>query len=171
MGKQNKKNIWIDGRFGLQKTTKLMGSEFISESGFMMHVCLSQWETQRWRNRFNKKQVAPVTSEWSRRVIYTNVTYFLVSQEHLIFQFIHIQRLHMLIVHLPKHWFHMVLETGYKHLCHQMKSVSECSPQLNKSSDLIDSMLSLKHALQDMLDMEKKILVMLCNTERWASCC
>lgn len=34
---------------------------------------------------------------------------------------------YLLMVHLPKHWFHMVLETGYEHLCHQMKSVFECS--------------------------------------------
>lgn len=44
-----------------------------------------------------------------------------------IYIYIHVQCLYMLIVHLPKHWFHMVLETGYKHLFHQMKSVSECS--------------------------------------------
>lgn len=36
----------------------------------------------------------------------------------------------MPIVHPPKHWFHMVLETRYKHLRHQMKSASECSKQV-----------------------------------------
>lgn len=41
--------------------------------------------------------------------------------------FIHVQSVYMLKIHLPEHWFHMVLETGYKHLRKQMKSVSERS--------------------------------------------
>lgn len=99
-------------------------------------------------------------------VIYTNVTYFLPLKEHLIFQFIHVQRLYMQIVHFPKHWFHMVLETGYKHLRHQMKSVSECS-LLNKSSVVIGSASRLKRAIQDTLDREKKILGIV-NMDWWA---
>lgn len=35
------------------------------------------------------------------------------------------------MVHPPKHWFHMVLETRYKHLRHQMKSASECSKRVH----------------------------------------
>lgn len=57
--------------------------------------------------------------------MHTDVTYFLSCQQLLIVHFIHVQHLYMLRVHLPKHWFHMVLETGYKHLRHQMESVSE----------------------------------------------
>lgn len=45
----------------------------------------------------------------------------------------HVQHHYMLRVHLPKHWFHMVLETGYKHLRHQMKSVSERRKWLGNS--------------------------------------
>lgn len=83
------------------------------------------------------------------------------QEEHIIFQFIHVPCLHALIVHLPEHWFHMVLETGYKHLRHQMKSVSECSPLVYSTSP------RLKPAVQYMLDTEKGMLDIV---ERNVSC-
>lgn len=99
---------------------------------------------------YNEKQDSSCHefSGWSStgsRVIYTNMTYFFGSwEEHIIFQFyIHVQRLYTLIVHLPEHWFHMVLETGYKHLRHHMKSVSECSHLLNNSTCCLQKKLIL----------------------------
>lgn len=56
------------------------------------------------------------------RAIHTNLTYF---HKH-----VHEEWLDPRLIHLPKHWFHVVLETRYKHLRHQMKSVSECSKQV-----------------------------------------
>lgn len=59
------------------------------------------------KKRFNKKQDSScnqlVNEAGGHSNAYKCDLLFLALQEHLIFQFIHVQRLYMLIVHLPKH--------------------------------------------------------------------
>lgn len=70
------------------------------------------------------------------RVIHTNLTYFCKNVSCF-----HVQCLYMLIVRPPKHWFHMVLETRYKHLRHQKKSVSECSKRVHLTNTRLKTVL------------------------------
>lgn len=71
------------------------------------------------------------------KVIHANLTYFLKN--------VSVYSCRM-SVHAdsppPKHWFHMVLETRYKHLCHQMKSVSECRNQVHLTNMPLRIMLN-----------------------------
>lgn len=90
-----------------------------------------QWvdPPDRWVLSVPVVTLEPYRSPLTSVCMYTNVTYFPGSQRP---PYISVYK-YKQIVHLPEHWFHMVLETGYKHLRHQMKSVSECRSLLTNS--------------------------------------